>query len=244
MPTGLRREHLLAACPKYQRSTIDQRWEIVKQNNRCRKCLRKHHTNVVKNQTDRRATNNEQFVPANSSLNPQAAPYTNSMQGASNHSMQGTSNVPGHWAETQASTLNIQQARNVPGQYPVQKVKIKDKDGNLVETLAMLDSGSNTSFISKNVTEKLGLSCPKVHLTMNLAGGQKSEESELVNITVVPISEETIQKFMQVYAITKPCSLAKTVSRRIVNSYPHLEAISNKLYLSHCQKSWTFCARD
>ena len=68
---------------------------------------------------------------------------------------------------------------------------------------------------------------------MNLAGGQKrSEEAELVNITVVPISEETIQKPMQVYAINKPCSPAKTVSRRIVNSYPHLEAISNKLYLS------------
>ena len=155
------------------------------------------------------------------------------MQSASTHSMQGTSNVPGHWAETQASTLNIQQARNVPGQCPVQKVKIKDKDGNLVETLAMLDSGSNTSFIAKDVTKKLGLSGPKVHLTMNLAGGQKkSEESELVNITVVPISEETIQKPMQVYAINKPCSLAKTVSRRIVNSYPHLEAISNKFYLS------------
>ena len=109
------------------------------------------------------------------------------MQSASTHSMQGTSNVLGHWAETQASTLNSQQARNVP----------------------------------------------KVHLTMNLAGEQKkSEESELVNITVAPISEETIQKPMQAYAINKPCSSAKTVSRRIVNSYPHLDAIWNKLYLS------------
>ena len=242
-PLGCEAKHLLAACPKYQRSTIDQRWEIVKQNNRCRKCLRKHHTNVCKKpdgstcdkctRRHHRTLHDEQFVPANPSLNPQAAPYTNSMQGASNHSIQGTSNVTGHWAETQASNLNIQLARNVPGQCPVQKVKIKDKDGNLVETLAMLDSGSNTSFISKNVTKKLGLSGPKVHLTMNLAGGQKkSEEAELVNITVVPFSEETIQKPMQVYAINKPCSPAKTVSRRIVNSYPHLEAISNKLCLS------------
>ncbi|XP_068684271.1 uncharacterized protein [Montipora foliosa] len=155
------------------------------------------------------------------------------MQGASNHSMQGISNIPGHWAETQASSLNIQQARNVPGQCAVQKVKIKDKDGNLVETLAMVYSGSNTSFILNNVTKKLGLSGPKVHLTMNLGGGQKkSEKSDLVNITVVPISEETIQKPMQVYAVNKPCSSAKIVSRRIVNSYPHLEAISSELYLS------------
>ena len=189
----------------------------------CDKCTRRHH----------RTLHSEQFVPVKFSLNPQAAPYASSMQGASNLSMQETSNVSGHWAEAQASTHNVQQARNDPGHCPVQKVKIKDKHGNFVEALAMLDSGSNTSLISKNVTKKLGLSGPKVHLTMNLAGGQKkSEESELVNITVVPISEETIQKPMQVYAINKPCSPAKTVSRKIVDSYPHLEAISNKLYLS------------
>ena len=33
-PLGCEAKHLLAACPKYQRSAIDQRWEI-KQNNRC-----------------------------------------------------------------------------------------------------------------------------------------------------------------------------------------------------------------
>ena len=97
----------------------------------------------------------------------------------------------------------------------------------------MLESGSNSSFISKNVKEKLSLSGPKVHLTMNLAGGQKrSEESELVNITVVSVSDEAIQKSVQVYAVNKPCSPAKTVSRKTVNSYQHLEAISNKLCLS------------
>ena len=139
------------------------------------------------------SADNEQFVPANFSLNPQAAQYANSMQGASNHNMQGTSNVPGHWAEIQVSTLNVQQVRNIPSHCPVQKVKIKDEDRNFVEAFAMLDSGANTSFISKNVTKKLGLSGPKVHITMNLAGGQKkSEESELVNITVVPISEKTM----------------------------------------------------
>ena len=78
-----------------------------KPNNCCRKCLRKHHTNVCQqpdgSRCDKctrrhyRTFHNEQFVPANSSLNPQAAPYTNYMQGActSNYSIQGTSNVPG-----------------------------------------------------------------------------------------------------------------------------------------------------
>lgn len=166
-PLGCEAKHLLATCPKYQRSTVDWQKEVVKQNNRCWKCFRKHHTNVCKI-PDRltcekctrhhRTLHNEQFVPTNFSLNPQATPYANSMQGASSHIMQGTSNVPGHWAETQASTLNAQQARIVHSHCPIQKVKIKDQDGNFIEALTMLDSGSNTSFISTNVTKKLALS--------------------------------------------------------------------------------------
>ncbi|KAK2548862.1 hypothetical protein P5673_030767 [Acropora cervicornis] len=58
---------------------------------------------------------------------------------------------------------------------------------------------------------------------MSLACGQKkSEVSQLINISVVPISEETNQKPMQVYAINKMCCPTKA----------HLEAFSNKLCLS------------
>ena len=146
----------------------------------------------------------------NSSLDPEAVPFTNASQEANNHNGQGE--------------------RKVPGLCPVQKVKIKDKDGNLVEVLAMLDSGSNTSFISKNVKKKLGLIGTKTHLTINLAGGnKKSEESELINMSVVSTAEENIQKSMPAYAINKSCSPARTVSRKFVHSYPHLKAISSTL---------------
>jgi len=48
-PLGCRSKHLLASCPVYQGSNVNQRWEIVRQNRRCRKCLRvSHHTNDCK----------------------------------------------------------------------------------------------------------------------------------------------------------------------------------------------------
>ena len=127
-------------------------------------------------------------------------------------------------AEIQASTLNIPQAMKVPGQCSVQKVKIKDRDGNLVETVAMLNSGSNTSFISKNETTKPGSSGPKVHLTMNLAGVSKNYRS-------THLKGNHSEAHASLYTINKPCCSAKTVSGRTVNSYQHLEAIANKLYL-------------
>ena len=41
-------KHHLAACPLNQSSTENQRWEVVKQSKRCRKCLRPHRTNDCK----------------------------------------------------------------------------------------------------------------------------------------------------------------------------------------------------
>ena len=68
----------------------------------------------------------------------------------------------------------------------------------------MIDSGSNTSFISKNAAENLGLKGCQTHLTMNLAGGKKKAEiSELVNITVMYPCDETIEKHMLVHCKLK-----------------------------------------
>ena len=97
----------------------------------------------------------------------------------------------------------------------------------------MLDSGSNTSFISKNVVKKLGIRGPKTHLTMNFAGGQKkSEASEFLDITVVSNTEPSLQKSMRAYAIKKTCRPATTVSRTTLESYRHLKSVSEQLHLS------------
>ena len=68
---------------------------------------------------------------------------------------------------------------------------------------------------------------------MNLAGGKKkSEASEFLDITAVSNTEQSIQKSMRAYAINKPSSPARTVSRTTLESYPRLKAISDDLHLS------------
>ena len=134
----------------FLKSTVDQRWEIVEQNNRFRKYLRNHHTNVCKKENG-------------TTCNKCTRRHHRSRSG------------------NEASL----------GLRPVQKVKIKDKESKHVEFLAMIVVPTQVLF--GRLSQRRGLIAPKVHLTMNSAGGQKkSKESELVNITVVSISEEAI----------------------------------------------------
>ena len=85
-----------------------------------------------------------------------------------------------------------------------------NRNGNFVKVLAMLDSGSNTSLLSKNAARRLGLNESAKHLTMNLAGGKKKNEpSQIINITLASPTDEDITKTLQVYTVTRPCSNAK-----------------------------------
>ena len=121
----------------------------------------------------------------------------------------------------------------ITGLCPVQKVKVMDSGGTPVEMLAMIDSGSNTSLLSKNAAERLVIIGTATHLTMNLAGGEKrSETSEIIEITVASTTEEDIRKTLEVYTIKRPCSAAKTISKGTIEHFSHLKPVANKLHLS------------
>jgi hypothetical protein len=88
----------------------------------------------------------------------------------------------------------------------------------------MIDSGSNTSVLSKAAAKKLGLSGPQMHLTMTLAGGSKiSETSEIIGINLMSRVEEHVKKPLLVHTVSKPCSSKQ---------YPHLKPVIEKLHLS------------
>ena len=68
---------------------------------------------------------------------------------------------------------------------------------------------------------------------MNLAGGQKKAEvSEMIEIDIVSPTDEDIVKNLQVHTVRKPCSNAKNVPRKSIDSYAHLKPIADKLHLS------------
>lgn len=68
---------------------------------------------------------------------------------------------------------------------------------------------------------------------MNLAGGQqRAEFSEVLQIKIESPVDEDIRKHLQVQTVRKPCSNVKTLSRKCLESYPHLKSITDKSHLS------------
>ena len=115
-------------------------------------------------------------APAFNKRSPdQAESKNNSVQGRDN---EGANNV-----------------KNVPGVCPVQKIRVRGSEGNFKTLISMLDTGSNTSLLSKRAAKLLGLSGPQTHLTMNLAEGQqRGEVSEVLEIAIESLVDEDIRK--------------------------------------------------
>ena len=123
--------------------------------------------------------------------------------------------------------------KTIAGLLPIQKIKIENCEGQSIDVLAMLDSGSNTSLLSKSAAKKLGLSGPKTHLTMNLAGGaNRSETSEIISITLKSPVDEYVKKPLVVHTVSKPSSSAKTISKSSLAKYSHIAPVLDKLHLS------------
>jgi hypothetical protein len=103
-------------------------------------------------------------------LNPDAPPFPNEESNTTNNNVDIN------------SSKHMNDVQTVTGLCPIQRIKVADENGVPVDILAMLDTCSNISLLSKSAATKLGLSGPQTHLTMNLAGGaKKSEVSEIVD---------------------------------------------------------------
>ena len=163
MSLGCKSKCLLASCPVYQGLNLNQRWEIVRQNRRCGKCVRvSHHTNdckradgtscdKCKKNHDRSLHNNKNNYPLRSTLSPEAPMFRN----------QGTPPVVVNCSIQGRDEEETREVKNVLGICPVQNIKVRDRDGNLNNILIMLDTGSNTSLLSKRAAKQLGLFHPQ-----------------------------------------------------------------------------------
>ena len=231
-PLKCKTNHRLPDCPVFQNLSVDERWAVVKKNNLCRKCLMTHHTNTCKKPngtTCKQCPKNHHYLLHNNSRNSDGIVNVNQQF---DQSIPKINPEPSSESPVETQSNNVQKCNTVKGICPVQKLRVRNKNGEFVEILAMIDSGSNVSLMSKNTAKQLGLKGPEVNMTMNLAGGKQiSETSQQIEISLAPINEDQIVKTAQILTVQKPCSAAKPISRTAAENYSHVKSVINKLHL-------------
>jgi hypothetical protein len=197
---GCSQQHGLGYCPAFKKMKVKEKWEVVIQSKRCKKCLRTGHRHQ---QCSRKACDinscgrphhyllhKDPKQVVNGNLNPDAQPFKPDQEGATG---MGKSNQVGAISACNAGTANVS----------TQKVKVHSHNGNSIEGLAMVDSGSNKSLIRKEVADKLGLVGETKKMKMYVAGGGIRVEDY-----------EDIVFNVRAYSVKQPCQTAKTISKK------------------------------
>jgi hypothetical protein len=227
---GCSQQHGLGYCPAFKKMKVKEKWEVVIQSKRCKKCLRIGHRHQ---QCSRKACDinscgrphhyllhKDPKQMDNGNLNPDAQPFKPDQEGATGT---GKSNQVRAISAGNAGTANV----------PIQKVKVHSANGNSIEGLAMVDSGSNKSLIRKEFADKLGLVGETKKMKMYVSGGGiKVEDSAEFDLKISPCCDEDIVFNVRAYSVKQPCQAAKTISKKAVVRFPHLVRIVEDLHLN------------
>ena len=88
---------------------------------------------------------------------------------------------------------------------PALAVKVKPKDSHeTVETYALLDAGSNTSFVTESLLKKLGIKGNQTTLSLTTMGKERSPlQSSVVSLEVSNLSGQRKINIPAVFSVTK-----------------------------------------
>ncbi|XP_055597416.1 uncharacterized protein LOC129747298 [Uranotaenia lowii] len=214
----------LEQCRKFLKLDIGSRWTIIKEQNLCRKCLRKHFGACkVKEPCGRNGCtykHNKLLHDDKRYSKPAASESTKSSN--DNSSSNST---------TQSCNTHSKATRRVLFRYV--PVTIYGK-GKQVNTFAFLDDGSSATLMEHGLLKELGLNGTPYPLCLDWTGGQSREEKESV-VLALKISGTTeaseVFELSEVHTV-KDLSLPKqSVSvPQMVTKYGYLDGLPLRSY--------------
>ncbi|KAK3745210.1 hypothetical protein QZH41_004249 [Actinostola sp. cb2023] len=106
------------------------------------------------------------------------------------------------------------------------KVKAPGKS-RVIETYAFLDNGSNTTFCTEELMQKLGIKGRKTNLSLTTVQSKNAAvECRLLNLEVFDLKQENQIDLPNVYSMHKlPVSSADIATRQDIDRWPHLKGI-------------------
>ncbi|XP_072766489.1 uncharacterized protein [Anoplolepis gracilipes] len=174
-------EHLIYQCKAFQKLSVIERTNQVKQKGLCLNCLRskhlakdciagnckicgKKHSSLLHFENNDKQSKEKQFNPKRES--------------DSSESKKSSDDVLCHYVKLGKNVI--------PKQVLLSTViiKVRDKNGQPLEARALLDSGSQSNFISEKFVHKLGHKCDNTQIKINGINQQVSQALKMVNLSI------------------------------------------------------------
>lgn len=231
--TFCEKSHRIIYCGKFKRQSIENKRDFVRTNHlcfnclqddhmsdecpvekRCEKCNQKHHTilhrdsqqnhNVPTNTSDMRPT---EFVTQSASPCQTFDPHT-----SSNHTSTPTNSVATHVGSFGRSHVLLATAI----------IKVIHPSGEACTFRALLDQGSQASFITERAVQVLGLLKQKVNVSVTGIGSSSSNTARsCVSFHISPYFDDINTVFVDALVLPKVTSLP-SLSHAVGRNWPHI----------------------
>lgn len=225
-------KHSLFNCSNWRSATTRQRWEIAKSTGACYRCLssehkapqcpatkkcgiggceRTHHRDLHNPSSGNGVSSQKRQTTQTTSKPKTEVPKSEKPKDASSNSMH-TSRFP-----SQVLPLRVS-LRLIP-------VWLMAESGERLKVNALLDDGSDTTYVRDGVVEALHLRGQPQTLKIATVGEELVTQSCKVKVTVVNL-EETFQREVEAWTVQDLCSKVKVIDwRKLQENYEHLRNI-------------------
>lgn len=225
--------HWLSQCSKFKSKSVEERFKLVRTLRLCDNCLLNGHiAQSCKRQSFCKVngctTKHSTFLhrkPANvdavSTKTKEKEPDNGRTQAEGTQVHNGFINVD-----------ETQQTKKKPTSpltgLPIVPVKVKGEGtDNVVETYAFLDGGSNTSFCTDDLLERLNVKGKKTTLSLTTLGKNRNKtNTSLASLEIYDLQEDQLVELPAVYSVAQlPVTREDIPQQSDVDRWPHLKGI-------------------
>ena len=216
-------------CPLFNGKSVEERWKLVQESKLCYNCLKpssyKHFSKICRQPKCSVANcgrHHHRLLHGQPLATTPQYPITSTLQHVPSTSPQHVTNST---LSGLASTQPTSHVKETLLQTAVARLSV---NGQEMTVRILLDSGSQRSYLRKNIAESLGLQGPTELLSVTTLGGETTETKRLqrVRFALLQIKGEPTEAVeMEALTIPKICNPLGPV-RLILQNNPHLQGLT------------------